>query len=530
MKPGSSGSIHVPRLALLLVILLAFGLRLYHLDYQSLWRDEVDALLFARQGLAELLPLFTTPGHNGPLYYVILHFWIRLAGDTEFALRFLSLVCGVLAVPVIYLLGRRWVGKMGSLVAALLCATSPYLVWYAQEGKMYALLFLMSALSTYIYILALERNRVYLWVSYVLLAATSMYVHLLAVLVFPFHFLLFFVAWPRYRTAWRAWLATFVFLTLPYLPLVRWEIKLLIRPFTTGHQFYWLHEILAILLFAFSLNAAPHQNLLAISLFVFLLLAGLLLYVRRVPIGAGASVRELLLNRRESITLGVYLFVPIVCLFLISLGMPIFTDRYLITVVPAFLLLLAAGVLAVRERGVLLSAVCLGLVLVANLYVVVLQGHTLVKSDFRSAAQYVAQEGRGDLMVFLIPHGRAVFDYYYEDEFGWADAPYTNRGLGARRVAREMETVTSGHRQVWLIVTEPELWDSRGLVEEWFAAHGTQQARGDFARVEVFLYALAPVDDGVTGASLDKLSEIRSVCLVQAYSHQKVEVSPSRPL
>ena len=77
MKPGSSGSIHVPRLALLLVILLAFGLRLYHLDYQSLWRDEVDALLFARQGIAELLPLFKTPGHNGPLYYVMLHFWIQ---------------------------------------------------------------------------------------------------------------------------------------------------------------------------------------------------------------------------------------------------------------------------------------------------------------------------------------------------------------------------------------------------------------------------------------------------------------------
>jgi mannosyltransferase len=530
MKPGSSGSIDAPRLALLLIILLAFGLRLYHLDYQSLWRDEVDALLFARQGLAELLPLFTTPGHNGPLYYVMLHFWIRLAGDTEFAVRFLSLVCGVLAVPVVYVIGRRWVGRMGSLGAAVLCATSPYLIWYSQEGKMYALLFLVSALSTYVYLLALERNRIYLWVSYVLLAAASMYVHLLAVLVFPFHFLLFFVAWPRYRTAWKAWLATFVFLTLPYLPLVRWEIKLLIRPFTTGHQFYWLHEILAILLFAFSLNAAPHHNLLVISLFVFLLLAGLLLYARQTSPDTGVSLREVWLNRRNSIILGLYLFVPIVCLFLISLGMPIFTDRYLITVVPAFLLLLAAGVLAVRERGALLAALCLGLVLLANLYVVALQGNTPIKSDFRSAARYVAQDGRGDLMVFLIPHGRPVFEYYYEDVFGWANAPYTNRGLGPRGVAREMKTATSGHRQVWLIVTEPELWDSRGLVEEWFAANGTLQARGDFARVEVSLYALAPVDDAVAGALLAELCEVRSAGTVQACSHGKVGVSSSRAL
>jgi 4-amino-4-deoxy-L-arabinose transferase-like glycosyltransferase len=530
MKPGSSGSIDVPRLALLLVILLAFGLRLYHLDYQSLWRDEVDALLFARQGLAQLLPLFSTPGHNGPLYYVMLHFWVRLVGDTEFSLRFVSLFCGVLAVPVVYLLGRRWVGRVGSLVAALLCATSPYLVWYSQEGKMYALLFLISVLSTYIYILALERNRVYLWVPYVLLVAASMYVHLLAVLVLPFHFLLFFVAWPRYRAAWRGWLATFVFLTLPYLPLVRWEVALLNRPFTTGHQFYWLHEILAILLFAFGLNAAPHQNLLAISLFIFLLLAGLLLYVRQTPLDSGVSLREVWLNRRNSIILGLYLFVPIVCLFLISLGMPIFTDRYLITVVPAFLLLLSTGVMAVRERAALLAAVCLGLVLLSNLYVIVLQTNTSIKSDFRSAARFVAGDGRGDLMVFLIPHGRPVFDYYYEDEFRWADAPYTNRGLGPRGLAREMETATSGHRQVWLIVTEPELWDSRGLVEEWFAANATLQAQGDFARVKVLLHALAPVDDGVMGVPLQEVREVRPAGAVQACRHGEVRVSPSRAL
>jgi len=530
MKPGSSGSYDVPRLVLLLVILLAFGLRLYHLEYQSLWRDEVDALLFARQGLAELLPLFSTPGHNGPLYFAMLHFWTRLAGDTEFALRFQSLVCGVLAVPAVYVLGRRWVGRMGSLVAALLCATSPYLIWYSQEGKMYALLFLLSALSTYVYLLALERDRAYLWGSYVLLAAASMYVHLLAVLVIPFHFLLFFVAWPRYRMAWRGWLATFILLSLPYLPLFRWEVALLIRPFTTGHQFYWLHEILAILLFVFSLNAAPHQNLLAISLFVFLLLAGLLLYVRQTPPDAGVSLREVWLNRRNSIILGLYLFVPTVCLFIISLGMPIFTDRYLITVVPAFLLLLSAGVMAVRERETLLASLCVGLVLLSNLYVAVLQANTPIKSDFRSAARFVAGDGRGDLMVFLIPNGRPVFDYYYEDELRWVDAPYTNRGLGPRGVAREMETATLGHQQVWLIVTEPELWDSRSLVEEWFAANGMLQARGEFARVEVFLYALAPVDDGVTGAPLVELCEVRSAGTVQACSLGKVEVSASRAL
>ncbi|HEM62277.1 MAG TPA: hypothetical protein ENO24_08300, partial [Chloroflexi bacterium] len=159
MSPGSSGAGPSPRLILLLLVLLAFGLRLYHLDYQSLWRDEMDAILFARQELGQLLALFVKPGHNGPLYYLILHGWVRLAGDSEFSVRFPSLVCGVLGVPLVYLVGRLWLGSTASLTAATLATTSPYLVWYGQEGKMYTLVLLLSLLSTYVYLMALERNR-----------------------------------------------------------------------------------------------------------------------------------------------------------------------------------------------------------------------------------------------------------------------------------------------------------------------------------------------------------------------------------
>jgi hypothetical protein len=356
---------------------------------------------------------------------------------------------------------------------------------------MYALLFLMSASSTYIYLLALERNRVYLWASYVVIVAASMYVHLLAVLVLPLHFVFFLVTWSRHRAAWKGWLVSFLILTLPYLPLVRWELALLLRPFTTGHQFYRLHEILTILLFSFSLNAAPHQNLLAIALYVFLLLAGLLLHVRDGEPGAISSVRRWLVHHRESIILGLYAVVPVVVLYLISLGMPIFTDRYLITVVPAFLLLLAAGVVSVSKRSTGLAAACLGLVLVSNLYVVAYQGSTKIKSDFRSVAELVRVDGRGDLVLFLIPNGRPVFEYYYGDELAWADAPYTNRGLGPRGVGSALEEATSGSREVWLVVTEEELWDDRGLVNQWFEANGTLLRQTHVARVDAYLYSFS---------------------------------------
>lgn len=98
-------------------------------------------------------------------------------------------------------------------------------------------------------------------------------------------------------------------------------------------------------------------------------------------------------------------------------------------------------------------------------------------------------------MMFLIPHGRAVFEYYYLPSFRWADPPYTDGGMTSEEVARVMEEATAEHEEVWLVVSEEELWDSRGLVREWFQTQGSLVDQGSFARVDVYLYALPPRDD-----------------------------------
>jgi hypothetical protein len=84
------------------LVLLAFAIRIYRLDFQSLWRDEVDAIRFAQRSLPEIAADFLEIGHNGPLYYLLLHFWIRLAGTSEFAVRFFSLMFGTLTIPLVF--------------------------------------------------------------------------------------------------------------------------------------------------------------------------------------------------------------------------------------------------------------------------------------------------------------------------------------------------------------------------------------------------------------------------------------------
>ena len=92
------------------ILVIFIGLGFFRIDHQSLWTDEIASINNAFYGK----PLSGTPiwrsGH-GPLYFLLLHFWMEL-GQTEFAVRSLSAIVGVAAVCLTYALGLRLVGAV----------------------------------------------------------------------------------------------------------------------------------------------------------------------------------------------------------------------------------------------------------------------------------------------------------------------------------------------------------------------------------------------------------------------------------
>ena len=141
----------------LLILLLALGLRLYRLDGQSLWYDEGTSVVLAGRDVAAIVQGAAADIHP-PLYYVLLHFWARLFGSSEVAVRLLSAIAGLGVVGAVYLLGRRLFDQQVALVAALLAALSPFLVYYSQEARMYILAALLGAVSTYLMVLIVRRD------------------------------------------------------------------------------------------------------------------------------------------------------------------------------------------------------------------------------------------------------------------------------------------------------------------------------------------------------------------------------------
>src|ERR1700692_1795399 len=118
--------------------LLGTFARFSHLGAKSLWLDEAISLEIARLEWRDLFTVLTRHEANMSFYYFLLHFWIRL-GQSEFAIRSLSAIFGVLTIPAIYSLAAALSRTRAGAIAAFLLALNPVHIAYSQEARAYSL-------------------------------------------------------------------------------------------------------------------------------------------------------------------------------------------------------------------------------------------------------------------------------------------------------------------------------------------------------------------------------------------------------
>ena len=486
---------------LLLLILLAFAIRISGLTAQSLWRDEVDALRFSQEPLTTLVSNFARQGWNGPLFYVFFRYWVDLVGSSEFSLRYFSLWFGVLSVGLVYRLGRVWFSPLVGGVGTLLAACSPYMVWYAQEAKMYALLCALALGTLLLYHYTLKGEHWRLWTVIVALTWVTAGTHVLGTLLIPVMVSLFFVWWPISRRQWRQALVALGGTLLPGILVARWVFSLLVRGGNIGHPFIPLPEMFTTMLYAFSQGILDIGGLWPVGLVVFALLAGSTLWPHTDVLswlwGIARGERGPLEGRpqgehRYVLAAWVWMVLPVLGLFAISLRVPMFVDRYLIWIGPALYLLVARGLDQVRRRSALLSSLCLAAILVGYGWGVWAQSSMPIKSDFRAASAYVRQHRQPeDLILFHISYVRQTFEYYYGDSSPATGGVPTDERTTGEAVDAAMRDRTDGYDVVWLVLSEPEMWDQRGMTVAWLDAYANPEMRGDFERVSVIRYRIA---------------------------------------
>ncbi len=508
------------RVVLLILVLWAYGWRVQALSNQSLWRDEVDAIYFALRDLPETLSMFVAAAQNGPLYFLSLRGWFYLVGATEFTLRYPSALAGVLGMLVLWQVTRRLVtptaatavyGQAVPLLAAAFFAINPYQLWYAREGKMYALATLLALLAHWWWLQGIDRGGWRPWLLYLITVSVAMYSHLLMIIIIPLHLLWFLLAWPQSRAHWRGYGLALAGLTLPYLPLLIWQWAMLLATTPqSGFSFVDLPTMAESLLWSHSYGLLSRVPWLRMLPLWFVGLAGVILGLDALQAHKTGNPWVLAPWRRYALILS-WLLAPIAIIYLLSLRHPVYTDRYIIWIGPAALILLALGVRVIAQNAGLLAR---PLVLIFVLYIGGLwlyadwqQQTQTIKYDLRSGVTYIAERRAPETKLILqIPYLEWAYRYYtgnfQADLFvegdrrlgNWVGGIWSNNGLPddqARGLAeQEITELTAGVDELWLLTSEVEMWDARHFLLQWLDAHGTLVEKAEFHGIQAWHYQL----------------------------------------
>lgn len=504
------------RLLAIAILLLGFGLRFHLLGVQSFWNDEGNSARLSERSV-ELIIEGTASDIHPPLYYLLLHGWRALAGDSEFALRAFSAFAGVLAIPGTMALGLLVGGRRPypvALVAGLVTAVSPPLIYYSQETRMYAMLGLLAVLSTLFLAKWLELvtgdryavigKRVVGWgAAYVLCAAAGLYTHyffpavLLAQnLIFLFILLKFTIHnsltinHSRFVTLVTSWLVLQLAILLLYLPWLPIFLQQFGADDLTGRGALlpFLREAIWWLAFG---QTRP---------FVWWGLVIVLL----------GALLGLVNGRARSLPPFILLIIPVLMMYVTGTTGPEFF-KFLVVAVPFLALLLGLGFSPRRRRerrgsfdrenlrALRASAVHL-LPLILPLLTIPLLWQSLnnlyhnpayVRADYRGMAQRILAEGHPNAAVILdAPNQWEVFTYYFPDESAVYPLPKGRSRPNPAEIDALLGEIAERYGRIYAIFWGEAQRDPERLVERWLDDHAFKAVDEWVGDVRFVMYAL----------------------------------------
>jgi mannosyltransferase len=353
----------------------------------SFWGDEAASVMSAERSLPSLFRMLGNVDAVHGTYYLFLHFWIEIFGASEISVRFPSAIAIGILVAGTFVLGRMLGGRNLGIVAALICAVSPRASYIGGDARSYAL---STALGVWLTVLlvTLIRRRVrtrLAWLGYALLAAAGVYLFLYLGLLLLVHGIYVFTS-RRAIGMGRRWLAATAVTVVLSAPIIaygyaeRGQVAFLAkRNYGTPH---------GILVTQWFVN--PYLAVAAWALMIVAVVAGVIAWRH----GARLS---------ESVRLGaIWTAVPTLALLALNMVEPTYNLRYLSFCIPGIAILMAAGILALRRRWIILPA--LALVVACAIPTDVAQRLPYAKdggSDLAQTAALIGSEAQaGDAVVF----------------------------------------------------------------------------------------------------------------------------------
>jgi uncharacterized membrane protein len=509
----------------LFLTLVAFLLRVFRLDFFSLRGDEAFTVIFVQRTWEGLWRGISTIEPNPPLLYLLLRAWVFLAGTSEFATRFFSASFGVLCVPLLYRLAGLIASPAGTkqspshaeeiassprsttlrsahdasrndtatwvaLFAGTLIAINPYQIWHSQDARNYTLwpALSLAALIFFWKWWNTENSNGQFAIGnllfYFLLTTASLYTHyydvfiLAAENIFVFTFAL---APRRWKTLGR-WVGAQAALVLVYAPWVLFGTnRITTYGEASAEQGVSLLDQFSRTIATFTVGDTVPANFHAI---IWLPAALVLVTI------LGWLARK---NLQRSAFLFFWIAVPTLALYALSLGRPLFNERYLNAIAPAYYLAFAIGLGAIYPPRAAWHTLAFSL---AVLFLALVPAYALANywydpnysksPDWRGLTQFINANLRdGDILVQNF--NEVALQYYRRGNAPVITVPrdYWWRAEDAQTLAR----VNQDYRRIWFVPAQPDWWDPQQDAQKFLSRYDDRNLENDISVFHLQLYS-----------------------------------------
>ncbi|HLF27861.1 MAG TPA: glycosyltransferase family 39 protein [Anaerolineae bacterium] len=485
--------------------LLAFVLRLNDLGRWDLTFDEAASIWIARKPPPEMIRYLLGAFHeHPPFYYLSLWAWTQATGQSEYALRFWSVLAGVLSVPLIYAWLRRLVDRGTGLLAALLLTLSAFHIYYSQDARMYALIGTLALLSLICLDRILKDGRRRWWIGWGVVTLIGLSTHYFMGLINAVETVFLLVTWRHNRRALKPWLAIHfgVAALIAVWVLASPGLQTTLGNLGVSGRSEPLIRTLRVL--AFDVIFSPVSRLGHEWLWAMLIMAAIGLVI---SIGA----RHDAARARAGWLIAALTLVPP---FLVLLTPEALYSRYVLFIVFGFV---AAVSIALMQASRSLPLLGLALTLVVAWTAVSRYAHQYPtpKSVYGDVIETIRSSWQpGDALILNGPWQWVQLDYYRPGDVPlFFLPPQTPPALDPLETQPILESIARDYRRVWVVQAAVPIADPNAFVVRWLNENAfPADRRGDLS---LFFIRKETVRVQPIGVAVDDTLELREAVVPQ---------------
>lgn len=387
--------------ALVLILLTATILRFYHLDFQSLWMDEIYTLNVAdsKHTFSQIISEVNLRESYPYLYFFIMNTLFSLFGDTSIVARIASAIFGTLAVLMIYKLGKELYSKNVGLIAALLLSFNQFAIFHSQEVRAYSFYLLGLLFSYYCFIKFIKEDNNKNMLLYAFSTGLLLNTNFFSVLnILSQGLFMVFVLISLDKNERNSYLKKMLIITsialLFFLP--------------NAYKFYLLTNLIVLWIPKASDEAfvSVLKEILGSSIYLIFIYSTLFTFFM-VKVFSQKETRKLkeMLSKKLIFSYLIIFswisFVLIIIIFKSYVGLSIFLSRYFMSILPAFILAISIALVRIKNIQIRLSfLVLLIFFMVFDLIVVKKYYKTIAKSQYREVSKFIIDNNKNNETVY----------------------------------------------------------------------------------------------------------------------------------